>query len=98
MLSQWIKNGHPPMDVNGIDIRRIHPFQSNGNYIRERVSESLGLALRHALALSPNGKPHAAFAARPFIRSRTSLGAVYGEVNGWERPNWYARSRCKARI
>ena len=24
VLSQWIKNGHPPMDVNGIDIRRIH--------------------------------------------------------------------------
>ena len=23
VLSQWIKNGHPPMDVTGVDIRRV---------------------------------------------------------------------------
>ena len=39
VLSKWIKNGHPPMDVTGMDIRRIHPFQSVKNYVRERVSE-----------------------------------------------------------
>jgi glycine/D-amino acid oxidase-like deaminating enzyme len=43
VLSQWIKNGHPPMDVNGIDIRRIHPFQSVKSYVRDRASEILGL-------------------------------------------------------
>ncbi|MEP6826551.1 MAG: FAD-dependent oxidoreductase, partial [Aestuariivirga sp.] len=43
VLSQWIKNGHPPMDVNGMDIRRIHPFQSNKTYVHDRVTETLGL-------------------------------------------------------
>ena len=43
VLSQWIKNGHPPMDVNGMDIRRIHPFQSVRSYVRDRAVESLGL-------------------------------------------------------
>ena len=43
VLSQWIKNGYPPMDVNGVDIRRIHPFQSVRKYVHDRTVESLGL-------------------------------------------------------
>ena len=43
VLSQWIKNGRAPMDVNGVDIRRIHPFQSVRRYLRDRTVESLGL-------------------------------------------------------
>ena len=53
VLSQWIKDGHPPMDVNGMDIRRIHPFQSVKRYARDRATESLGPSLCDALALSP---------------------------------------------
>ncbi len=43
VLADWIKNSHPPMDVNGIDIRRIHPFQSVRKYVHDRVNETLGL-------------------------------------------------------
>jgi heterotetrameric sarcosine oxidase gamma subunit len=95
VLSQWIKNGHPPMDVNGIDIRRIHPFQSNSNYIRERVSESLGLLYAmhwpYRQAETSRGVRRSAF-----YEQTKKLGAVFGEVNGWERPNWYARDGIKA--
>ncbi len=95
VLSQWIKNGHPPMDVNGIDIRRIHPFQSNRNYIKERVSESLGLL--YAMHW-PYRQAETARGVRrsPFYEITKKLGAVFGEVNGWERPNWYARDGVKA--
>jgi heterotetrameric sarcosine oxidase gamma subunit len=94
VLSQWIKNGHPPMDVNGIDIRRIHPFQSNRNYIRERVSESLGLL--YAMHW-PYRQTETARGVRrsAFYEQTKKLGAVFGEVNGWERPNWYARDGVK---
>ncbi len=89
VLAEWIKNGHPPMDVNGMDIRRIHPFQSNANYIRERVSESLGLLYAmhwpYRQAETSRGVRRS-----PFYRYTDKLGAVFGEVNGWERPNWYA--------
>jgi heterotetrameric sarcosine oxidase gamma subunit len=95
VLSQWIKNGHPPMDVNGMDIRRIHPFQSNSNYIRERVSESLGLLYAmhwpYRQAETSRGVRRS-----PFYSQTKSLGAVFGEVNGYERPNWYARDGVKA--
>jgi 4-methylaminobutanoate oxidase (formaldehyde-forming) len=93
-LSKWIKNGHPPIDVNGIDVRRIHPFQSNGNYMRERVSETLGLL--YAMHW-PYRQPETARGVRrsPFYLSTKNLGAVFGELNGWERPNWYARDGVK---
>ncbi len=94
VLSQWIKNGHPPMDVNGMDIRRIHPFQSNSNYIRERVSESLGLLYAmhwpYRQAETSRGVRRS-----PFYTQTKALGAVFGEVNGYERPNWYGRDGVK---
>ena len=89
ILSQWIKNGHPPIDVNGIDIRRIHPFQSNKTYVRDRVTETLGLL--YAMHW-PYRQAETARGVRrsPFHPYTDKLGAVFGEVNGWERPNWYA--------
>jgi heterotetrameric sarcosine oxidase gamma subunit len=94
VLADWIKNGHPPIDVNGIDIRRIHPFQSNTNYVRERVTETLGLL--YAMHW-PYRQAETARGVRrsPFYPYTDQLGAVFGEVNGWERPNWYARGGVK---
>jgi 4-methylaminobutanoate oxidase (formaldehyde-forming) len=94
MLAKWIRNGHPPMDVTGIDIRRIHPFQSVKAYVRERVSESLGLL--YAMHW-PYRQAETARGVRrsPLYTYEKDLGAVFGEVNGWERPNWYARGGVK---
>jgi len=94
VLSKWIKDGHPPMDVNGIDIRRIHPFQSVRKYVGERVSESLGLL--YAMHW-PYRQAETARGVRrsPIYPYTKQLGAVFGEVNGWERPNWYARGGVK---
>jgi heterotetrameric sarcosine oxidase gamma subunit len=95
VLADWIKNGHPPMDVNGIDIRRIHPFQSNTKYMHDRVTETLGLL--YAMHW-PYRQAETARGVRrsPFYNYAKNLGAVFGEVNGWERPNWYARGGVKA--
>jgi heterotetrameric sarcosine oxidase gamma subunit len=95
VLSQWIKDGLPPMDVNGIDIRRIHPFQSVRRYVHDRVTESLGLL--YAMHW-PYRQAETARGARrsPVHEITRKLGAVFGEVNGWERPNWYARDGVKA--
>jgi glycine cleavage system T protein len=89
VLAQWIKNGHPPMDVSGVDIRRIHPFQSVKAYLRDRTVESLGLL--YAMHW-PYFQPRTARGVRrsPFHDRLQALGACFGEVNGWERPNWFA--------
>ncbi|MBI3673702.1 MAG: GcvT family protein [Rhizobiales bacterium] len=90
VLASWIKNGHPPMDVTAMDIRRIHPFQSVREYVHDRVSESLGLL--YAMHW-PYRQAETARGVRrsPIHQYTKDLGAVFGEVNGWERPNWYAR-------
>jgi 4-methylaminobutanoate oxidase (formaldehyde-forming) len=95
VLAKWIKNGYPPMDVSGIDIRRIHPFQSVKAYARERATESLGLL--YAMHW-PYRQAETARGVRrsPFYSYTRELGAVFGEVNGWERPNWYARDGITA--
>ncbi len=94
VLADWIKNGYPPGDFNGIDIRRIHPFQSNKNYVRDRVTESLGLLYAmhwpYRQVETSRGVRRSAF-----YEQTKKLGAVFGELNGWERPNWYARDGMK---
>ena len=89
MLAEWIKNGHPSMDLNGVDIRRIHPFQSVKRYVRDRTVESLGLL--YAMHWPYRQVETARGVRRSPIHDRLKeLGACFGEVNGWERPNWYA--------
>ena len=42
-LAQWLEDGDPPFDLWEADIRRAQPFQKNRRYLRERVTETLGL-------------------------------------------------------
>ena len=89
VVSDWIDAGHPPADLWEVDVRRNMPFQRNRKYLRERVSESLGL-------LYATHFPHRQFeTARGVRRSPlhdrlVAAGACHGEAAGWERPNWYA--------
>ena len=89
-LAQWIRDGEPPFDLWDVDIRRMQPFQSNPRYLRERVSESLGLLYADHF---PHRQPETARGVRrsPLHEHLARAGACFGEVAGWERPNWFAR-------
>ncbi len=95
-LSEWIRRGHPPSDLWEVDLRRNMPFQRNRKYLRERVSESLGL-------LYATHYPYRQFATArgvrrsPLHQRLAAMGACHGELAGWERPNWYASSPELAR-
>jgi 4-methylaminobutanoate oxidase (formaldehyde-forming) len=89
-LAHWITEGEPPFDLWEVDIRRAQPFQKNRRYLKERVTEALGL-------LYADHWPYRQVATARGVR-RTPLhehlkarGAVFGEVAGWERANWFAR-------
>jgi glycine/D-amino acid oxidase-like deaminating enzyme len=43
VLADWIIDGHPPMDLSDVDIRRMIPFQRNRKYLKDRTVEVLGL-------------------------------------------------------
>ena len=89
VIADWIVDGHPPMDLSGVDIRRAFPFQSDPSYLRERIAESLGL-------LYAMHWPFRQYeSARGIRKSKLhnvldAAGAVFGETAGWERPNWFA--------
>lgn len=90
-LAEWIVGGSMPYDLSGVDIRRFGPWANARGYLRERVTESLGL---HYEMAWPNREPVTARNARlsPLHDRLAHAGAAFGTKGGWERPNWFARS------
>jgi glycine cleavage system T protein len=89
VVSEWIRDGHPPIDLWEVDVRRNMPFQINRKYLRARVSESLGLL--YATHWPYRQYETARGARKSALHDRLGLaGACFGEAFGWERPNWYA--------
>ena len=96
VMAEWIRAGHPPADLWEVDVRRNMPFQGNRKYLRERVSESLGLLYaRHY----PFRQYETSRGVRksPLYDRLEAIGACHGETAGWERPNWYAPPGVEAR-
>ncbi len=95
VLADWVVDGHPPMDLWDVDVRRCMPFQRNRSYLRDRTVETLGLL--YAMHW-PYRQPATARGVRRSILHDRLLarGACFGEVAGWERPNWYAPAGSKA--
>ena len=88
-LAEWIVGGAPPFDLADVDIKRMQPFQNNKTYLFNRVSEALGLLYDMHW---PYRQPVTARGVRtsPLHEALAARGACFGEVAGWERPNWYA--------
>ena len=88
VLAEWMDKGNAPMDLWDVDIRRMQPFQVNKKYLHDRVSETLGL-------LYADHFPYRQFETGRDIRRSPlhhrleNAGACFGEVNGWERANWF---------
>jgi glycine cleavage system aminomethyltransferase T/glycine/D-amino acid oxidase-like deaminating enzyme len=78
-LAEWMIEGQPTIDLWSVDFRRFGPHANNLSFLRERVTEVLGL---HYQTAWPN---------REFTTARgLRRGACFGSKNGWERPNWFA--------
>jgi 4-methylaminobutanoate oxidase (formaldehyde-forming) len=88
-LAEWIVEGHATMDLADLDIRRMMPFQGNKTYLYHRVSEALG-------RLYDMHWPYYQFETARGVRTSplhdrlAENSACFGEVAGWERPNWFA--------
>jgi len=89
VLADWIVDGHPPMDLWDVDVRRVMPFQANRRYLRDRTTEALGLL--YAMHW-PFFSPESARPVRvsPLHERLAAQGACFGELCGWERANWFA--------
>ncbi|MEM9575284.1 MAG: glycine cleavage T C-terminal barrel domain-containing protein, partial [Pseudomonadota bacterium] len=88
-LAEWMDQGLPPFDLGDVDIRRMQPFQNNKTFLFERSKETLGLLYADHF---PYRQMATARGVRrtPFHQHLKDQGAVFGEVAGWERANWFA--------
>jgi 4-methylaminobutanoate oxidase (formaldehyde-forming) len=95
VLADWMLDGHPPMDLWDVDVRRCMPFQRNRSYLKDRTVETLGLL--YAMHWPFRQAETARGVRRSILHDRLlAKGACFGEVAGWERPNWYAPEGVKA--
>jgi 4-methylaminobutanoate oxidase (formaldehyde-forming) len=88
-IAEWMDKGHSPLDMWGNDIRRMYSFQGTQQYIQNRVTETLGLLYDNhfpfkQMETSRNVR-HS-----PIHERLVAKNACFGEVAGWERPNWFA--------
>ncbi len=88
VLADWIVDRRPPMDLSAVDIRRTFPFQGEPGYLEERIPESLGLlyAMHWPFRQYESARNQR---LSPIHDRIAAAGAVFGEVAGWERPNWF---------
>lgn len=91
-LAEWMLAGEPTLDLWSVDIRRFGPWANNRSFLRERVTEVLGL---HYQMAWPNREFETGRNIRlsPLHAALKANGAVFGVKNGWERPNWFAKSK-----
>lgn len=94
-LAHWMEHGHPPFDISDVDIRRMQPFQGNKTYLFERSKESLGLLYADHFPFRQMATARGVRRS-PFHEHLKAEGAVFGEVAGWERANWFANEGQKA--
>ncbi|MEH6551759.1 MAG: FAD-dependent oxidoreductase [Pseudomonadales bacterium] len=95
LMADWVIDGHPSGDIWECDIRRHHPVQRQQSYIEARIPEALG----HTYAMHWPFYQYST--ARNCLQSPLhdvlkEQGACFGEVAGFERPNWFAQGGAKA--
>jgi glycine cleavage system aminomethyltransferase T/glycine/D-amino acid oxidase-like deaminating enzyme len=89
VLAHWIVTGRPDVDVTGINIDRLHPYQATPAYRATRTTESLGLVYATHF---PGRSLRTARGARlsPVHHRLADQRAVFRDVSGWEGADWYA--------
>ena len=96
-LAEWIVQGEPTLDLWPVDIRRFAAFHNDDRFLKERVSEVLGL---HYMMPWPNRELQSARRLRtsPLYGRLAASHALFGSKMGWERPNFFAPSAEEARL
>ncbi|AVX02601.1 4-methylaminobutanoate oxidase (formaldehyde-forming) [Maritalea myrionectae] len=87
-LAEWIVEGTPSVDMLGVDPRRFGDYATK-SYLIKKNEEAYDHVFKVHYPDEERG------AARPLRTSpcydrMKEKGAVFGQLFGWERPNWFA--------
>ena len=87
-VAEWMVNGQSEIDIAHSDIARFHPHETTREHVRARTSEAF---IKTYGIIHPAEQYESDRGVRwsPMVESQKSLGAVFYETVGWERPWWY---------
>jgi 4-methylaminobutanoate oxidase (formaldehyde-forming) len=88
-MAQWLVDGRPDIDITGMNIDRLHRYQSNREYRATRTVESLGMVYE---CHHPGRAMRTARGVKlsPLHQRLVQRRAYFKDVSGWESPDWYA--------
>ena len=88
-IAHWITTGRPDIDVTGVNIDRLHPYQATASYRASRTVESLGMVYE---CHYPGRSMRTARGIRrsPLHDRLSAAGAWFKDVSGWEGADWFA--------
>ncbi|MGE3547736.1 MAG: FAD-dependent oxidoreductase, partial [Kofleriaceae bacterium] len=94
VMAHWIMHGRPDVDVTGMNIDRLQPYQATPAYRRTRTVESLGMVYQchyptHTMTTARGAK------RSPFYDRLAARGAYFRDVSGWEAADWYKPGHTK---
>lgn len=91
VLADWIVDGAPPVDLPEASPGRVQRHEANRRFLETRVKETLDISysVHWPFEQRQSARP---LRTSPLFEKTQAAGAVFGELRGWERPNWYART------
>jgi len=89
VVANWVMTGDPGVDVTGMHVDRLQPYQTTPEYRRTRTVESLGMVYQCHYPF--RSMQTARGAKKSAIHDRlVARGAYFRDVSGWEGADWYA--------
>ena len=87
-LAEWIVEGEPTVDMLGVDPRRYGDYASK-SYLKTKNEEAYAdvFTIHYPDEERPAARP---LRTSPCYDRMKEKGAVFGQLAGWERPNWFA--------
>ena len=87
-LAEWIVEGEPTIDMNGVDPRRFGSYATK-SFLKEKNEEAYAnvFTVHYPDEEREAGRP---LRTAPCYDRLKSMGAVFGQKFGWERANWFA--------
>ena len=94
VTAEWLMTGHINEDIFNYDIKRFQKFHSQINFIKERITETLG----DLYGMHWPFKQHETsrnIKVLPYHKILKESGACFGVSGGYERPMWFAHNGIK---
>jgi len=97
VTAEWMMNGHINEDLFIYDIKRFEKFHSKINFIKERITETLGdlYGMHWPYKQHKTSRNQKLF---PYHEELKKAGACFGASSGYERPLWFALNNEKPEL